>query len=104
MFFTPYTCSQVFFRLQRILTHSFIGCFVSSDVVVYVSIHENKQASKHRTACDGKLCGFARSCFYLANLKHVITKTQEMLQVRRVSNKLYFCKLSLLNYKFIFMN
>lgn len=43
MFFTPY--SQVFFRLQRILTCSFIGCFVSSGVVVYVSIHENKQAS-----------------------------------------------------------
>lgn len=34
----------------------------------------------------------------------MITATQAMLQTQRVSNKLYFCKWSLFNHKFLFMN
>lgn len=58
MVFTP--CSQIFFGLQtkNIYLFFFFGCFVSSDVVVYISIHENKQISIEQL--DGKLCGFAR--------------------------------------------
>lgn len=44
MVFTP--CSQIFFRLQTKNLYSFffiLFCFVSSDVVAYVSIHKTKQ-------------------------------------------------------------
>lgn len=71
------------------------------DVAVHISLHLEKNKNKTN---DSKLCGFAGSCCSWAKLTFILTKAQMRGRAQRDSNKLYFCKLSLYNDMFIFMN